>query len=215
MAVSDPRTEAVAAADRYGIPRDLFLGLIQTESGFDATAANPASSAYGYTQLLAGTARDLGVDRFDPAQNLDGGARYLAQQYKRFGDYETALAAYYQGPGSVQRYGVNADGARYAAKVKENAAKQPSILQRAVAGAMSPADFAKGIVNGVLGRALPVPVTGAQGASAVKETFSSLFPRVAIAAVALILIAAAFFLSRAGGTTVVTSALKNAAKAAQ
>ena len=54
---------------------------------------------------MPATARRLGVDPFDPYQNLDGGARYLRQQYEEFGTWRLALAAYNAGPGAVQRYG--------------------------------------------------------------------------------------------------------------
>ena len=54
---------------------------------------------------MPATARMLGVDRRDPAQNLEGGARYLAQQYARFGSWPLALAAYNAGPAAVERHG--------------------------------------------------------------------------------------------------------------
>ena len=50
------------------------------------------------------TARVLGVNPHDPGQNLDGGARYLKQQHRRFGDWRLALAAYNAGPEAVERY---------------------------------------------------------------------------------------------------------------
>jgi len=108
---------------KYGIPTDIFRGLIATESGYNPNADNPASSAYGYTQLLKGTAQDLGVNRFDPYQNLDGGAKYLAQQYAKFGNWNTAVAAYYQGPGSVEKKGITSAGREYVNKVFSNAGK--------------------------------------------------------------------------------------------
>jgi soluble lytic murein transglycosylase-like protein len=54
---------------------------------------------------MPGTAAQLGVDPKDPIQNVDGGARYLKQQYDTFGTWEKALAAYNSGPGNVQKYG--------------------------------------------------------------------------------------------------------------
>ena len=95
---------ARAAARRHGIPEDLFLRLVRQESGFDPDARSH-KGAMGLAQLMPGTARLLGVDPRDPVQNLEGGARYLAQQYRRFGSWRLALAAYNAGPGAVERHG--------------------------------------------------------------------------------------------------------------
>ena len=95
---------ARAAARRHGIPEDLFLRLVRQESGFDPNARSH-KGAMGLAQLMPGTARLLGVDPRDPVQNLEGGARYLAQQYRRFGSWRLALAAYNAGPGAVERHG--------------------------------------------------------------------------------------------------------------
>jgi soluble lytic murein transglycosylase-like protein len=54
-------------------------------------------------QLMPATAKDLGVDPKDPEQNVEGGSRYLAQQLKKFGSPELALAAYNWGPANVER----------------------------------------------------------------------------------------------------------------
>ena len=94
---------AKAAARRYGVPEDLFLRLVQQESGWRPTAKSHAG-AYGLAQLMPATARALGVDRTDPYQNLDGGARYLRQQYDRFKTWRLALAAYNAGPNAVAKY---------------------------------------------------------------------------------------------------------------
>jgi soluble lytic murein transglycosylase-like protein len=98
--------ETTAAARKHGIDPALLAGLVRRESNFDPTAGSPAG-ARGLTQLMPGTAAGLGVtDLTDPAQSLEGGARYLAQQLATFGgDVTKALAAYNAGPGAVQRYG--------------------------------------------------------------------------------------------------------------
>lgn len=94
---------ARVAARRHGVPEDLFLRLVRTESGFRPTARS-SKGAIGLAQLMPGTARILRVDPHDPRQNLEGGARYLSQQYRKFGDWRLALAAYNAGPQAVERY---------------------------------------------------------------------------------------------------------------
>lgn len=94
---------ARAAARRNGVPGDLFLRLVQQERGWNAQARS-VKGAMGLAQLMPGTARLLGVNPSDPAQNLEGGARYLRTQYETFGSWRLALAAYNAGPGAVQKY---------------------------------------------------------------------------------------------------------------
>lgn len=94
---------ARAAARRHGIPEDLFLRLVRQESGFNPNARSH-KGALGLAQLMPATARSLGVNPRDPIQNLEGGARYLAMQYRKFGSWRLALAAYNAGPGAVERY---------------------------------------------------------------------------------------------------------------
>lgn len=95
---------AKAAARRHGVPEDLFLRLVQQESGWNPGAISP-KGAHGLAQLMPGTAARLGVDPANPAQNLEGGARYLRQMYDRFGNWRLALAAYNAGPEAVQKHG--------------------------------------------------------------------------------------------------------------
>lgn len=94
---------ARAAARRHNIPEDLFLRLVQQESGWNARAVSH-KGAIGLAQLMPATARGLGVNPNDPAQNLEGGARYLRTQYNRFRSWRLALAAYNAGPEAVARY---------------------------------------------------------------------------------------------------------------
>lgn len=95
---------ARAAARRHNVPEELFLRLVRTESNFRPSAKS-GKGAIGLAQLMPYTATTLGVNPHDPKENLEGGARYLSQQYQRFRDWRLALAAYNAGPEAVARYG--------------------------------------------------------------------------------------------------------------
>ena len=96
--------DARAAARRHSIPEDLFLRLVQQESGWNPKARSH-KGAIGLAQLMPQTARYLRVDPHDPRQNLEGGARYLAEQYRQFRSWRLALAAYNAGPEAVRKHG--------------------------------------------------------------------------------------------------------------
>ncbi len=125
------------AAKRNGIDPAVLHGLIQQESGFDPSSTSSAG-ALGLTQLMPGTAASLGVTNpLDPAQSIEGGARYLGEMLRRFGgNTEDALAAYNAGPGAVQQYGgvpPYAETQQYVTKVLGYAAEYRSSHPEAVA----------------------------------------------------------------------------------
>ena len=94
---------ARSAARKHGVPEDLFLRLIQQESGWNSRAKSH-KGALGLAQLMPATARRLHVNPRVPRENLDGGAKYLRQQYDRFHSWRLALAAYNAGPAAVEKY---------------------------------------------------------------------------------------------------------------
>ena len=99
--VSSIQQQIVSTAQQYDIPPSIALAVAQIESGFNQSAISP-KGAIGVMQLMPGTAGDLGVDPTDLNQNIQGGIAYLQQLYAKFGDWNTALAAYYGGPGNIQ-----------------------------------------------------------------------------------------------------------------
>ena len=88
--------------------RALLQALIWQESRFSIGARSPVG-AFGLTQIMPGTASDLGInpEYYDsPYLQVTGGARYLAAQLNTFdGNVVNALAAYNAGPGRVFEYG--------------------------------------------------------------------------------------------------------------
>lgn len=105
-----PGAEAVRAqistvATAYALDPKLVEAVAWRESRFRSNALSN-KGAIGVMQLMPGTARDLGVDPHDPAQNIRGGAMYLRRMLWEFGgDVRLALAAYNAGPGAVRKHG--------------------------------------------------------------------------------------------------------------
>ena len=99
-----PLELADAAADRYGLPRELIRSVMAAESGFQPLAVSP-KGAIGLMQLMPGTAQVLGADPYDPAQNVDAGTRYLRDLLEKYNyGLRHALAAYNAGPQAVDKY---------------------------------------------------------------------------------------------------------------
>lgn len=108
VSAGNPQLEALIsnAAQRNGIDEKLIWAVMRQESSFNSRAIS-YKGARGLMQLMPATAARFGVrDIFDPAQNIEGGARYLKFLLDTFnGDIELALAGYNAGEGAVFRYG--------------------------------------------------------------------------------------------------------------
>lgn len=97
-------------ADEFNLPRALVFAVIKAESGFDEKAVSSAG-AMGLMQIKSGTGRYIaqmaGVseyDLFDPNINVRFGCCYINYLLGRFGDVNTALAAYNAGEGKVAQW---------------------------------------------------------------------------------------------------------------
>jgi soluble lytic murein transglycosylase-like protein len=122
----DPVTDTLASEIRHYDPKDraryskhildaarvnklepaLIHAVIAAESGYNPFARSPKGAA-GLMQLMPATAKRYGVtNRLDPAQNIQGGARYLRDLVRMFNnDLQLAVAAYNAGENAVVKYG--------------------------------------------------------------------------------------------------------------
>jgi soluble lytic murein transglycosylase-like protein len=99
------RDEIRSAATYNAVEESLIRAIIHAESAYQPDAQSP-KGAQGLMQLMPATQVELRVtDPFDPAANIDGGARYLSRLLDEFdGDFELAAAAYNAGPGAVYKH---------------------------------------------------------------------------------------------------------------
>jgi soluble lytic murein transglycosylase-like protein len=98
--------EIRSAAAYNAVEESLIRAIIHAESAYQPDARSP-KGAQGLMQLMPATAAELQVGNpFDPAENIEGGARYLSQLLAEFkGNLELAAAAYNAGPDAVYKYG--------------------------------------------------------------------------------------------------------------
>ncbi len=95
-----------AASKNHGVDSALVHAVITAESGYNARALSRAG-AQGLMQLMPDTARRFGVQNsWDPAENINGGVKYLKELIAMFdGNLELAVAAYNAGENAVIRHG--------------------------------------------------------------------------------------------------------------
>lgn len=94
-------------SQKYGVPSSLLYGVWGAESAFGKRRVNKENSAgaKGHFQFTKGTAKQYGLEnREDFDQSLDASARYFSDLYKKFGNWNLALAGYNAGPGNVVKY---------------------------------------------------------------------------------------------------------------
>ncbi|HUG81651.1 MAG TPA: lytic transglycosylase domain-containing protein [Bryobacterales bacterium] len=94
------------AGRRHSVDPNLIHAVIRQESNYDVFAVS-VKGACGLMQLMPGTALRFGVrDIFDPAENVEGGVKYLRFLMDRYQDDDVkTLAAYNAGEGAVDQYG--------------------------------------------------------------------------------------------------------------
>jgi soluble lytic murein transglycosylase-like protein len=131
-----------AAAKKYNMDADLITSVIAVESNFDPKAVS-RKNARGLMQLLPETAAQLGVKNIDdPAENIDGGTRYLRDLLQKYNnDLALALAAYNAGPEKVQLYGrvpPYAETISYVRRVKRGYDKSKTEASKKTPAPLSP-----------------------------------------------------------------------------
>ncbi|MGP9688876.1 lytic transglycosylase domain-containing protein [Psychrobacter sp. AOP22-C1-C5] len=95
-----------ASAQRHGVDPGLMKAMMHTESAFNPNARSPVG-AQGLMQLMPATARRFNVSNpWNPADNIEGSAKYIAWLMRRFNNnIEHAVAGYNAGEGNVDKYG--------------------------------------------------------------------------------------------------------------
>jgi hypothetical protein len=105
---SDIEKQIRAEAEKQGLGKfsDLFVRQAKQESGFNPYATSP-KGAGGVFQHMPATAKELGINPYDPTQSIQGGVQYMGQLLNKYqGDPTKALAAYNWGMGNLDRQGL-------------------------------------------------------------------------------------------------------------
>lgn len=103
-------TQAILyASSAYGVDPFLVTSVMEQESHFVVYGSQSTVGAIGLMQLMPDTAQAIGVNPYDPLDNILGGVIYLKNQLDNFsgwGQYAVtdAVAAYNAGPQAVKKY---------------------------------------------------------------------------------------------------------------
>ena len=151
---------ADVVANAAGIPPAILKGVITQESTWNVNAVSGVG-AYGLTQLMPGTAKEMGVNPYDPIDNMRGGAKYLSQLFDKYGNWNDALAAYNMGPNGYDKVlkgkrTLPNETAKYVPLVLGYAEKYGSIDANPAVRAINKATAAAGASTGLV----PLPGPG-------------------------------------------------------
>lgn len=98
-----------SATQANQIPEHILYNLLRQESSFNPDVISgknqSPAGAQGIAQFMPGTAQAMGIDPLKPEEAIPGAGQYLNQQYQKFQDWPSAVAAYNAGPGAVSRFG--------------------------------------------------------------------------------------------------------------
>lgn len=151
--VNEVKKIAVTAAQKYNVPTELVLKVIETESNYDQSRNSP-KGARGAMQLMPSTATAYGVnDRCDTVQNIEAGTKFLSKLLEKYGSTDLALAAYNAGETQVDRAGgipPIPETQNYVKKISGAISVKEPATNEKVAGiviGLSTTRFANGVIN--------------------------------------------------------------------
>jgi len=115
---------------KYGIPQNLLVGLLKTESSFAPNIISgqkrSSAGAIGIAQFMPDTAKEYGIDPTEPMQSIEAAGKYLSKSYKTLGNWDDTIRSYNMGVGGVQEWKkgnkkLSTETANYLPKVYKNA----------------------------------------------------------------------------------------------
>ena len=124
--VNNYSSTIAAASKKWGVPDSLLTAQLNQESGFNPNAVSSAG-AEGIAQFEPATARSIGLaNPFDPTTSINAAAKYDAQNYQQFGNWQDALIAYNEGPTAEASGTVYPAASTYASDILANSGQKTS-----------------------------------------------------------------------------------------